>query len=106
MPSTSNILENCLHEARFDELPDYVQGKVRDSYNLPDGRRIMIATDRQSAFDVILASVPFKGQVLNQISKFWFEQTHDICPNHVLNFPDPNAVITQNLEMLPIEIIV
>ena len=106
MPSTSKTLENCLHEARFDELPEYVQGKVRDSYNLPDGRRIMIATDRQSAFDVILASVPFKGQVLNQISKFWFEQTHDICPNHVLNFPDPNAVITQNLEMLPIEIIV
>ena len=106
MPSTSKILENCLHEARFDELPEYVQGKVRDSYNLPDGRRIMIATDRQSAFDVILASVPFKGQVLNQISKFWFEHTNDICPNHVLNFPDPNAVITQNLEMLPIEIIV
>ena len=106
MPSTSNILKNCLHEARFDELPEYVQGKVRDSYNLPDGRRIMIATDRQSAFDVILASVPFKGQVLNQISKFWFDHTHDICPNHVLDFPDPNAVITQNLEMLPIEIIV
>nr|ADI23460.1 phosphoribosylaminoimidazolesuccinocarboxamide (SAICAR) synthase [uncultured nuHF1 cluster bacterium HF0770_35I22] len=104
--NTENIVKNCLDEAHFDELPNYDRGKVRDSYNLPDGRRIMISTDRQSAFDVILASVPFKGQVLNQISKFWFDSTNHICPNHVIKFPDPNIVITKNLKMLPIEIIV
>ena len=99
-------IKNCITNGQFDELPNHEQGKVRDSYNLPDGRRLMIATDRQSAFDLILASVPHKGQVLNQTSQFWFEKTNHICPNHVLDFPDPNIVITKRLEMLPIEIIV
>ena len=104
--TTANILEHCLSEAKVAELPGHESGKVRDSYNLPDGRRIMIATDRQSAFDFILASVPYKGQVLNQISQFWFEITKEICPNHAIEFPDPNIIVTQHLEMLPIEIIV
>ena len=98
--------KNCLTDAQFSELPNHENGKVRDSYNLPGGQRIMISTDRQSAFDLILAAVPFKGQVLNQTSQFWFEKTSDICPNHVLSFPDPNVIITQNLEMLPVEIVV
>ncbi len=96
----------CLTDAHFPELPGFYRGKVRDSYHLPDGRQVMIATDRQSAFDKVLAAVPYKGQVLNQTARFWFEATEDICPNHVLTYPDPNVVIAQHLEMMPIEMIV
>ena len=96
----------CLTNAHFPELPGFYRGKVRDTYHLPDGRQVMIATDRQSAFDKVLAAVPYKGQVLNQTAKFWFEATQDICPNHVLSYPDPNVVIARHLEMMPIEMIV
>jgi phosphoribosylaminoimidazole-succinocarboxamide synthase len=72
-----------------------VRGKVRDNYDLPDGRRILIASDRLSAFDRILCAIPGKGQVLTQTARFWFEATGDICPNHVLEYPDPNVVIGQ-----------
>ncbi|WP_419904739.1 phosphoribosylaminoimidazolesuccinocarboxamide synthase [Kiloniella sp.] len=99
-------LANRLTDAAYPELPEHYQGKVRDAYDLPDGRRIMIATDRQSAFDRILAAVPHKGQVLNQTARFWFEKTEDICPNHIISFPDPNVVIGRKLEMLPIEMVV
>lgn len=103
---TERLLANCLTDAHFPELPNHQQGKVRDSYDLPDGRRIMIATDRQSAFDFVLAAVPYKGQVLNQTALFWFERTKDICANHVLDVPDPNVVVGRRLEMLPIEMVV
>ena len=96
----------CLTDAHFTELPEFYRGKVRDAYHLPDGRQVMIATDRQSAFDKVLAAVPYKGQVLNQTARFWVESTTDICPNHVLSYPDPNVVIARQLEMMPIEIIV
>ena len=99
-------LANCLTDAQFDWLLDFQRGKVRDSYDLPDGRRVMIATDRQSAFDKVLAAVPHKGQVLNQTARFWFEQTADICPNHVLEYPDPNVIISRRLTMLPLEMVV
>ena len=99
-------LVGVLIDAEFPELPNFQRGKVRDSYDLPDGRRIMIATDRQSAFDRVLASVPFKGQVLTQTARFWFDQTTDICPNHVLSYPDPNVVVGTRLKMLPVEMVV
>jgi len=99
-------LAGVLKDAEFSELPDFQRGKVRDSYNLPDGRRIMIATDRQSAFDKVLAAVPFKGQVLTQTARFWFDQTADICPNHVIDYPDPNVVVAKRLEILPVEMVV
>jgi phosphoribosylaminoimidazole-succinocarboxamide synthase len=102
----SGLQERCLSNAFLAELPEFYSGKVRDSYDLPDGRRVMIATDRQSAFDQILASVPYKGQVLNQTARFWFEKTADICPNHVIAYPDPNVVIAKSLTMLPVEIVV
>ena len=98
--------ENCLTDAEFKQLPNFYRGKVRDAYDLPDSQRVMVATDRQSAFDIVLAAVPFKGQVLNETARFWFEQTEDICPNHVISFPDPNVVISKNLEMLPVEMVV
>ena len=101
-----DLSKSCLAEAQFHELPKFEQGKVRESYSLPDGRRVMVATDRQSAFDQVLASVPYKGQVLNQTAQFWFNKTEDICPNHVVNYPDPNVIIAKDLEMLPVEMVV
>lgn len=94
----------------FDEtnlpLPNKQEGKVREWYDLPDGKRLIITTDRLSAFDRILAKVPYKGQVLNQLSAWWFEQTKDIIPNHLLSVPDPNASIVTAVQPLAIEVIV
>lgn len=95
-----------LSEAHFEELPAYYRGKVRENYDLPDGRRIIISTDRLSAFDRILTCIPYKGQVLTQTARYWFEATKDICPNHVLDYPDPNVVIGKRLDILPVEIVV
>ncbi len=97
---------DVLADAAIPELPNHYRGKVRDNYDLPDGRRIIIASDRISAFDQILAAIPFKGQVLTQTARFWFEATKDICPNHVLAYPDPNVVIGKTLTILPVEIVV
>ncbi|MGH6858672.1 MAG: phosphoribosylaminoimidazolesuccinocarboxamide synthase [Phyllobacterium sp.] len=96
----------ALSEAYIPELPNYYRGKVRENYDLPDGRRIIIATDRISAFDRILASIPLKGQVLTQTARFQFEQTQDICPNHVIDYPDPNVLVCRKLTILPVEIVV
>lgn len=95
-----------LHEAVIPELPNYYRGKVRENYDLPDNRRILISTDRLSAFDRAIASIPLKGQVLTQAARYWFEQTADICPNHVLEYPDPNVVVGRRLEILPVEMVV
>jgi phosphoribosylaminoimidazole-succinocarboxamide synthase len=95
-----------LADATIPELPRHYSGKVRDNYDLDDGRRIIIATDRLSAFDRILTAVPFKGQVLTQSARHWFDATADICPNHVLDYPDPNVVMARRLEILPVEIVV
>ena len=95
-----------LSDAFIPELPGHYKGKVRENYDLPDGRRIIIATDRLSAFDIILASIPFKGEILTQTARYWFEETADICPNHVLEYPDPNVVVGTRLDILPVEIVV
>jgi phosphoribosylaminoimidazole-succinocarboxamide synthase len=95
-----------LSDAFIPELPNHYSGKVRENYDLSDGRRIIIATDRLSAFDRILCAVPYKGQVLTQTAKYWFEATRDICPNHVLEYPDPNVVIGKRLDILPVEMVV
>ncbi|KAA3447702.1 phosphoribosylaminoimidazolesuccinocarboxamide synthase [Mesorhizobium sp. SARCC-RB16n] len=95
-----------LSDAFIPELPGYYRGKVRENYDLADGRRIIIATDRLSAFDIILTSIPFKGEILTQTARYWFEETADICPNHVLEYPDPNVVVGTRLDILPVEIVV
>jgi phosphoribosylaminoimidazole-succinocarboxamide synthase len=99
-------LGGVLAEVSFPALPNHYKGKVRDNYDLPDGRRIIVATDRLSAFDRILTSIPLKGQVLTQTARFWFEATADICPNHVLAYPDPNVVVCRRLTIMPVEIVV
>lgn len=105
-------LGRILPEARIAELPNPYFGKVRDCYDLPaspefpEGARILISSDRISAFDRILAAIPGKGQVLTQVARFWFDHTADICGNHVLAYPDPNVVIGKKLTILPVEIVV
>ena len=99
-------LDNVLVDATIPELPNHYRGKVRDNYDLPDGRRIIIATDRLSAFDRIVTAIPLKGQVLTQIARFWFDTTRGICPNHVIEYPDPNVVVCRRLDILPVEIVV
>ena len=106
-----SLPDRILAEARIPELPNPYFGKVRDCYDLPDdgvngARRILIASDRISAFDRILACIPFKGQALTQIARHWFDRTADICPKHVLAYPDPNVVIGKRLEILPVEVVV
>jgi phosphoribosylaminoimidazole-succinocarboxamide synthase len=87
-------------------LPGRQAGKVRDWYPLNDGRRLMVTTDRLSAFDRILATVPYKGQVLNQLSNWWMDQTLDIIPNHLVSVPDPNAAIVREVDPIMVEVIV
>ena len=99
-------LSNVVKDAAIPELPNHYRGKVRENYDLPDGRRVIIATDRLSAFDIILTAIPFKGQVLTQIARYWFEATKDLCPNHVLEYPDPNVVVAKRLTIMPVEIVV
>ena len=98
-------LQNTLTETNFSGLKKAYTGKVRDRYE-KDGKLVFIATDRQSAFDRILAAVPFKGAVLNLFSKFWFEQTSDIVKNHMIAVPDPNVMVAQKLKMYPVEVVV
>ncbi|MBI4926574.1 MAG: phosphoribosylaminoimidazolesuccinocarboxamide synthase [Anaerolineae bacterium] len=81
-------------------------GKVRDWYPLPDGKRLIITTDRLSAFDRVLACVPYKGQVLNQLSNWWMRSSEDILPNHLISEPDPNAVIVEEARPILVEVIV
>ena len=93
-------------ETHLSGLGQRHQGKVRDIYALPDNRRLLVTTDRLSAFDRVLGLVPYKGQVLNQLSALWFQQTADIVPNHLLSLPDPNAAVVRECQALPVEIIV
>lgn len=81
-------------------------GKVRDGYPLSDGKRLIVTTDRLSAFDRILAKVPYKGQVLNQLSAWWFKQTEALIPNHLISVPDPNAALVTEVEPLMVEVVV
>src|SRR5438067_12335994 len=103
-------LDLVLEDATIPELPNHYRGKVRDNYDLPDGpngpRRIIIAPDRLSAFDRNIAAIPFKGQVLTQLARSWFDRTADLCPNHVIEYPDPNVLLCRRLDILPVEIVV
>jgi phosphoribosylaminoimidazole-succinocarboxamide synthase len=90
------------------ELPlgDRRDGKVRVSYEYGTDRRLFITTDRLSAFDRVIAGVLFKGQVLNQLSAWWFERTADVVANHVIDLPDPNVLVARAAQPLPVEVVV
>ncbi len=95
---------NCLTETDLP-LPDKKRGKVRDSYTSGE-HMLFVTTDRQSAFDRVLASIPFKGQVLNLTSAWWFERTRHIIPNHLVSIPDPNVTVGKRCTVFPIEFVV
>ncbi len=99
-PLPAPLLDVDLH------LADERVGKVRVSYALPRGRRLFVTTDRLSAFDRVIAGVPYKGQVLNQLSWWWFEHSRDIVANHALATPDPNLLIATEATPLTVEVIV
>ncbi len=96
---------NILEKTTFKNLGEKYTGKVRDVYVQGD-KIILISTDRYSAFDRNLALIPCKGQVLTQVSRFWFENTSNIVKNHVLDFPDPNVVVGKKCKVIPIEMVV
>lgn len=98
-------IPNCVDNVDVAGLGKRIQGKVRDIYTLGD-KRLLITTDRISAFDRVLGLIPYKGQVLNQLSAWWFEQTKDIVENHMLSLPDPNVMLVKEAKTLPIEVVV
>lgn len=98
-------LPYVLKGTNFPNLGEKYEGKIRDNYT-KNNRRILIVTDKVSAFDRILTHIPFKGQVLNQMAEFWFKKTSDICGNHAIEFPDPNVVVAKQCKALPVEMVV
>lgn len=98
-------ITRVLEKTDFQNLGERRQGKVRDIYTQAD-KIILVSTDRYSAFDRNLALIPFKGHVLTQTSRFWFDRTKDIIQNHIISSPDPNAVVVKKCSVIPIEMVV
>jgi phosphoribosylaminoimidazole-succinocarboxamide synthase len=98
-------LNKTLSQTDFEGLGKIYKGKVRDNY-IREDIRIIIATDRLSAFDRVITTIPFKGELLNKISSFWFDKTKHIVKNHIIEVPDPNVAVVHQCEMIPIEMIV
>lgn len=98
-------LDRTLETTSLDSLGSKYEGKVRDCYVTDDGRRIIVVSDRLSAFDRVITTIPFKGQVLNQLAAFWFEASAHIAPNHVLAVPDPNVMIGRECAPLAAEFV-
>ena len=106
--TTEQLLAAVPHALQQVDLPglgERIEGKVRDIY-VAGGKRILITTDRVSAFDQVLGAIPFKGQVLNQLSAWWFSQLEDVIDSHVIDIPDPNVTIAHEADTLPVEVIV
>ncbi len=95
----------ALEHTALDALGKKYEGKVRDNYTTADGRRYLVTTDRISAFDRVIGTLPLKGQVLNRLAAHWFEVTRDIAPNHVIDVPDPNVLVARECAPLPVELV-
>ena len=98
-------LNNTIEAVDLDISSDHYKGKVRENY-YKDKEIIMVTSDRVSAFDHVLGTIPFKGQILNEIACFWFDKTKDIVPNHFISSPDPQVLVTKKAKTLPVEVIV
>ncbi len=98
-------LSLTLKQTDLPSLGQHYRGKVRETYRQGD-RLILVTTDRLSAFDHVLTTIPFKGEVLNRLSAFWFERTKHICPNHVLDVPDPNVTVGRACQPFTVEVVV
>jgi phosphoribosylaminoimidazole-succinocarboxamide synthase len=95
----------CLRGTDFPKLGQKYQGKVRDTYREGD-RLVLITTDRLSAFDRVLTTIPFKGEILNRLAQFWFEKTKHVVQNHVIDIPDPNVTVARRCEPFPVEFVI
>lgn len=95
----------ALERTSLDALGQKYEGKVRDNYTTKDGRRILVTTDRISAFDRVIGTLPLKGQMLNLLAAHWFKVTSDIAKNHVISVPDPNVLIALECVPLPVELV-
>ena len=91
--------------ADFDALGERYSGKVRENFT-KGGRRTIIVTDRVSAFDVVLGTIPFKGQILNGLAHYWFSVTKDVFENHEIEVPDPQATVAIECDPIPVEMVV
>jgi phosphoribosylaminoimidazole-succinocarboxamide synthase len=98
-------LPHTLRQLDLPGLGDLYRGKVRDNYSRGD-RIVMITTDRVSAFDHVLGTIPFKGEVLSRLTGFWFEKVKDIAPTHLVDVPDPSVMVVKKAKPLPIEIVI
>ncbi len=106
--TTSLIAEQlpfALKETRLSQLGERYQGKVRDVYSRGE-ELVLVTTDRLSAFDRVLTTIPFKGEVLNRLAVFWFEKTKHIAPNHLIDVPDPNVAVARRCQAFPVELVV
>jgi phosphoribosylaminoimidazole-succinocarboxamide synthase len=98
-------LPHTLRQADFPGLGDLYRGKVRDNYSRGD-RIVMITTDRVSAFDHVLGTIPFKGEILSRLTLFWFDKVKDVAPTHLLDAPDPSVMVVKRAQALPVEIVI
>ena len=94
-----------IKKTNFKGFKDFYEGKVRDNYSA-DGKRIIIVTDRLSAFDRVITTIPYKGQILNQTATFWFDKTGKKVPNHIIEVPDPNIMVVKECKPLPVEMVI
>jgi phosphoribosylaminoimidazole-succinocarboxamide synthase len=99
-------LDRTLERTDLDALGAKYEGKVRDNYTTKDGRRFIVVTDRISAFDRVLGTLPLKGQILNRLAAFWFDKTSNVAKNHVLSVPDPNVIEAVECTPLAVEMVV
>lgn len=113
MPVDDSLLRDALAPggtldalpADFDALGERYSGKVRENFSR-DGMRLIVVTDRVSAFDRVLGTIPFKGQVLNRLAEYWFTETGELFPNHMRSVPDPQAMQVVECEPIPVEMVV
>ena len=98
------LCSRTLERTHFAELGTRIEGKVRDSY-VDEKRRTIIVSDRVSCFDVVVGTIPLKGQLLNEMAAFWFEKTRELAPNHLISVPDPNVSSVRELKILPVEFV-
>ena len=100
-----NELAQTLKGTNFEGLGELYRGKVRDNY-IGETKRLIVTSDRISAFDRVLGTLPFKGQLLNRVATFWFEQTKEMVPNHLIGNPDPQVMEVMNCEPMPVEMVI
>ncbi len=106
MKEINEQLKHTLNNFEIDSnIGEYYKGKVRDNYHMDD-KILMVTSDRVSAFDHVLGTIPFKGQILTEIANFWFDKTKDIVPNHIISSPDPQVLMAKKAKTLPVEIII